>query len=145
MRIKSSVLVTLVVAVIAGGLLTGCAGGAGDGNAQPGESMSSSPPSASSPGPPPSSPAAGSGSGQATPPPNRSPGELTLTGQPEEGVEAGCLILRSGGQQYLLLGGDRQLLTSGRAVVVRGRPDPTMMTTCQQGTPFMVTEVRAAG
>jgi hypothetical protein len=69
---------------------------------------------------------------------------MTLTGKPEEGVEAGCLVMRSGGELYLLLGGDRQVLLSGQTVMVRGKPNPGLMTTCQQGTPFEVSEVRPA-
>jgi hypothetical protein len=52
--------------------------------------------------------------------------------------------MRSGDKMYNLLGGDPQLLMSGRTVIVRGRPNAGLMTTCQQGTPFEVTEVRLA-
>ena len=58
----------------------------------------------------------------------------TLTGVPSEGVEAGCLLLDG----YLLLGGPRDVLGSGRTVSVTGRIEPGLMTTCQQGTPFLV-------
>ncbi len=76
----------------------------------------------------------------ATPPvedltPTGKPGSLTtLTGVPTEGVEAGCLLLDG----YLLLGGPRDVLTSGRTVSVTGRVEPGLMTTCQQGTPLLV-------
>jgi hypothetical protein len=69
---------------------------------------------------------------------------MTLTGEVQEGVEAGCLVMKSDSQTYLLVGGDRQLVRPGNRVTVRGRPDPNMITTCQQGTPFVVAEVRAA-
>ena len=72
-----------------------------------------------------------------------SPG-ITITGTPTEGVENGCIVMQSGATLYLLLGGDRSVLMSGQPVVVRGVPDPGLMTTCQQGTPFRVTEVKPA-
>jgi len=120
-----------VIAVLLAGLLalTACAEGsgqdAGDAAPTPGGTVSTSPPSL-----PPSS------SGPA--------GELTLTGVVEDGVEMGCMLLRANGESYLLLGGDRALITAGQRITVRGRPDPGLVTTCQQGTPFVVAEVRAA-
>lgn len=70
-----------------------------------------------------------------TPMPTGKPGATTtLTGVPTDGVEAGCLLLDG----YLLLGGPRDVLTSGRTVSVTGRIEPGLMTTCQQGTPFLV-------
>jgi hypothetical protein len=50
------------------------------------------------------------------------------------GVEPGCLLL----QGYLLLGGPRELLRDGAQVKVTGRVQPDLVTTCQQGTPFVV-------
>lgn len=100
--------------------------------------MSSSP-SPEAGGPPPSRPF-----GPSNPPSKYSEAETTLTGRPEEGVESGCLVMRSGDKLYLLIGGDRAMLQSGRTVVVRGRPNPGLLTTCQQGIPFNVTEVRPA-
>jgi hypothetical protein len=154
MRISSPVLVALFLAVLAGGSVAGCAAGAGDGSAsrpsqspaqsseqpseQPGGSVSTSPLPGS--GRPPS----GRPFGPSNPPSKYSEGEMTLTGLPEEGVEAGCTVMRSGDKVYLLLGGDRALLQSGRTVIVRGRPSPGLLTTCQQGIPFNVTEVRLA-
>src|SRR5690242_5428948 len=41
---------------------------------------------------------------------------VTLTGIPERGVEASCLLL----DKYLLIGGDRVLLASGAKVTVTG-------------------------
>ena len=70
--------------------------------------------------------------------PSRTPSALmTLTGTPEAGVESGCLLL--GG--YLLIGGDRDVLTGGRPVAVTGRPNPDLRSTCQQGIPFQVESV----
>jgi hypothetical protein len=59
---------------------------------------------------------------------------LALTGTPSPGVESGVLML----QGYQLIGGPRDLLHAGRPVRVTGRPDPDLMTTGQQGTPFLV-------
>jgi hypothetical protein len=61
-----------------------------------------------------------------------------------EGVEVGCILLDTGdGEPYLLLGGDRSLIGSGRRLEVVGTPQPDLMTTCQQGIPFVVTQARA--
>jgi len=67
-------------------------------------------------------------------PPSDKPGRLTLTGTVRPGVEADCLLL----QGYLLVGGPRDLLHGGGRVKVTGRVQPDLMTTCQQGTPFVV-------
>jgi hypothetical protein len=68
----------------------------------------------------------------------------TLTGRVEQGVEAGCLIMKTPDGTYLLLGGDRQVVQAGAWVTVLGKANPTLITTCQQGTPFEVTEARQA-
>lgn len=67
-------------------------------------------------------------------------GERTITGEIHAGVEATCLVLRTGGDDYLLVG-DYGDLRPGMTATVRGYPDPDLMTFCQQGTPFVVTEV----
>jgi len=59
---------------------------------------------------------------------------ITVTGLVEPGVEAGCLLL----QEYLLVGGPRELFGTGRPVRVTGRVEPGLMTICQQGIPLMV-------
>ena len=76
------------------------------------------------------------GPGKKSPRPDRSvtPGVLTLTGTVSSGVEPGCLLLDG----YLLLGGPTDVLKSGARVTVTGKAEPGMMTTCQQGTPFVV-------
>jgi hypothetical protein len=66
--------------------------------------------------------------------PESKPGPLTLTGTVRPGVEPDCLLL----QGYLLVGGPRELLRGGGRVKVTGRVQPGLMTTCQQGTPFVV-------
>ncbi|WP_091091012.1 hypothetical protein [Micromonospora nigra] len=63
-----------------------------------------------------------------------------LTGTVESGVEPGCLLLDG----YLLLGGPRDIITEGARVTVTGRPEPGMLTTCQQGIPFLVTTAKRA-
>ncbi|MEJ3749656.1 hypothetical protein WEI85_41155 [Actinomycetes bacterium KLBMP 9797] len=70
--------------------------------------------------------------------------QMTLTGQITEGVEHGCRMLTSGGTTYMLLVAanvSRDQIPVGARVTVRGHPEPDMMSTCQQGTPFTVTEV----
>jgi hypothetical protein len=139
-------LAAVLVVALAGGLLAACAGEGGD-SAQPGETVSTSP-SPSSPGSSSAQPPGLPPSVRVSPPsssaPKYPPGEKTITGKPEDGVEFDCLIMRADGTVYLLLGGDRALLKSGRTVAVRGKPNPSLMTTCQQGIPFEVSEVRPA-
>jgi hypothetical protein len=126
------------VVLFSGVLIAGCAQDAG-GTAEPGASMS-----ATSANQPESLPPGAKAS--PSPPSQKSPtaGELTITGQVEQGVEEGCLLLTSGGTQYLLVGGDRAVVRAGARVTVRGRPSPGLMTTCQQGLPFQVSEAHPA-
>ena len=79
-----------------------------------------------------------------TPEKSVQPGELTMTGEVEEGVEHGCLLMTYGSKKYLLLGGDRNVIKAGARVTVRGRPNPDLLSYCQQGTPFEVAEAHAA-
>jgi hypothetical protein len=84
------------------------------------------------------------------PPPSTNPGggasastsasPTTLTGVVAEGVEAGCLLI----DNYLLVGGDRDIVRAGARITVRGRVDRTLLTTCQQGTPFVVSSAQPA-
>ena len=66
---------------------------------------------------------------------------VTVTGTVAAGVEAGCLVLTSGGTTYLLLGSHDQLAPGAR-VTVEGTLAEDVMTTCQQGTPLQVRTVR---
>ncbi|MFG2060613.1 hypothetical protein ACGFIK_04255 [Micromonospora sp. NPDC048871] len=128
--------------------LVACAGqGAGDGTATP----TGAPTVTELPTPDPTEPPAADptdttgplgrpGKRPGGPPQPTSTGEMTLTGQIESGVEPGCLLLDG----YLLLGGPREVLTAGAAVTVTGRPEPGLMTTCQQGTPFKVASAKRA-
>jgi hypothetical protein len=139
MQPRQSSAIAALILVLTAGLLVGCAGG----SAQPGGPTSTTP-SQSNGGP--ASGGLPSGKIQPSPTPtNRSQtGEMTLTGQVDEGVEPGCLVMKSGGTTYLLVGGDRTLVRVGQRITVRGRPNPEMITTCQQGTPFEVAEARLA-
>ncbi|WP_432979075.1 hypothetical protein [Dactylosporangium sp. CA-233914] len=65
----------------------------------------------------------------------------TLRGTIKDGVEPGCVLLATGTKTYLLVGGDRAAMKSGAELTVYGTPEPDLMTTCQQGTPFRVTRV----
>ena len=70
-----------------------------------------------------------------TPPPGPTPSPPTrITGTVSAGVEPGCLLLDG----YLLVGGPPDLLRPGVRVTVTGRAQPDLITTCQQGTPFLV-------
>jgi hypothetical protein len=127
-------------AVFAASVAAGCAQGTG-GSAQPGGSV---PPTASdNPTPGGSLPP----SWRATPaPPDKSfpAGEQTLTGRVVQGVEPGCLVMNTPEGTYLLLGGSKQVIQAGAWITVRGKANPKLMTTCQQGVPFEVMEARPA-
>ena len=71
-----------------------------------------------------------------------SPAKETLTGTITAGVEPDCLLL----EDHLLVIQDPKLKAAakvGATVTVTGRAERGMMTTCQQGTPFVVTALRA--
>jgi hypothetical protein len=76
----------------------------------------------------------------------RPPGKMTsVVGEVVEGVEAGCYLLRvSGGKDLLLIGASLAQLRVGGRVRVTGRAEPDLITTCQQGTPFIVSDVSPA-
>ncbi|MCX2948873.1 copper chaperone PCu(A)C [Lentzea sp. NEAU-D7] len=86
------------------------------------------------------------GDGDDGPLPSCTPDEITLTGVVQSGVEPRCLVMRvDDGRQFLLLGGDRQVLQTGEEVVVEGTPAPGRPTTCMQGIPFLVSDARLSG
>lgn len=69
-------------------------------------------------------------------------GAQTLTGTIAAGVEPNCLLL----ENHLLIINDPALRASAKAgatVTVTGTVAEGMMSTCQQGTPFLVTALRA--
>ncbi len=133
----------LTTAVLAAALaLTGCA--------QPGTSPSApGPPVSSGPGSPaaassaaveraPSAPAGG--------PAKPTNGATAVTGTVAAGVEANCLVLRTGNADYLLIMSPSAATgfpKVGDKVTVTGTVDTTRVTTCQQGAPLVVTEIRA--
>ena len=69
-------------------------------------------------------------------------GDGCLTGTTVVGVESGCTLLVAGGTAHLLVGLPAPV-EPGVELTVRGTPDPELMTTCQEGEPFVVTEVLA--
>jgi hypothetical protein len=69
-------------------------------------------------------------------------GTKTITGTITAGVEPNCLLL----EDHLLIIKDAELKSAakvGATVTVTGTVEPGMMTTCQQGTPLVVTALRA--
>ena len=70
-------------------------------------------------------------------PVGRRPGPSTLNGTVTAGVEPNCLSIDG----FLLIGGDRSVIRPGARLIVTGRVDRDMVTTCQQGTPFVVSGV----
>lgn len=139
--------VAATVVAVACLALTGCGGdgastGGGVTTSEPPSSSSVSPGSTGTPKPPQTPPVAGTkpgGPNTATP----FPGETTLRGTVAEGVELGCMVLRAeDGNEYLLLGGDRSVISAGKRLEVVGRSQPGLMTTCQQGIPFKVSQAR---
>ncbi|MEN3304904.1 MAG: hypothetical protein V7603_1106 [Micromonosporaceae bacterium] len=133
-------LVTVVLAVVCAGALASCArGSTGPGAAADGSASPSLP--ATSPTPPASSGSPGPGSPPSIRPPSGGT-ELTLTGQVEQGVEPGCLILRSGGKTYELMSDNHTVVRAGAQVVVTGRVVTGMMSHCMQGQIFQVTSAR---
>jgi hypothetical protein len=73
-------------------------------------------------------------------------GAETVTGTVVAGVEPNCLLLEGAGDPRLLVFKDETLRATakvGSRVTVSGNAEPGMMTTCQQGIPFMVTSISA--
>jgi hypothetical protein len=123
----------LLAAFVAVLVTAGCARDGGDTSAAGPASSSSSPDLPTSSDLP--APSKGAGPGDT--------GAQTITGTVTKGVEPGCLLVAD----HLLIFDDAALKAvakEGAAVVVTGRAETGMMTTCQQGTPFVVTAVRPA-
>jgi len=133
--------IALTLAALATLAIAGCAHGDGPQSAG-GPSPSTSPSDSTSPLPP-STPNPPSTT-PASPPLSPAAGELTLTGTVEQGVEHGCLVMKSGGQLYLLLEGDPAVIKPSARVTVVGQPAKGLITYCQQGTPFKVRTARLA-
>jgi hypothetical protein len=133
---RSCVLAVLFATLVAGG----CAG-AGDGSAEsPAGGPAPASPAASSPGA--SSPGA--------PPSESKPGAAgtqTISGTVTAGVEPNCLLLTGEDDLHLLVFKDEKLRSQaqvGSRITVTGRAEPAMLSTCQQGIPFIVASVRAS-
>jgi hypothetical protein len=126
--------------------LAGCAGNTADTGSTAGGPPASAP-AASAPGNP-AVPSAGADAGipDADTSGDPKPGAVqTLTGPVTAGVEPGCLILTTTRGPHLLVstGAIAKSLRAGTTMTVTGRAEPGMVTTCQQGTPFVVTSVAA--
>jgi hypothetical protein len=78
------------------------------------------------------------------PPPASSSVGLTLYGVAHAGEQPGCFLLTATDNRvYLLLGGDRQIITAGGQLAVTGMIVPGLLTSqCRDGIPFQVTSVR---
>lgn len=71
------------------------------------------------------------------------PGSITISGTVEEGVESGCLVLEHEGTVYGIFGNiDASIVYAGATVTLQGNVDDGMMSTCQQGTPFVVEDAQ---
>jgi hypothetical protein len=131
-------------------LMTGACAGNSDPSSAPGSANQSG--SAVPPG-------SANLSGSANPPGSAAPtrsassaesgasGAMTITGTVTAGVEPNCLLLTGDRDAHLLLFDDESVRSQakvGTRLTVTGRAEPDMMTTCQQGIPFLVTAVRPA-
>ncbi|HEX9999078.1 MAG TPA: hypothetical protein VGB74_01380 [Actinoplanes sp.] len=73
-------------------------------------------------------------------------GADTITGTVTAGVEPNCLLLQHNGVNHLLVFDDPAMRADaavGEKITLVGRSEPSMMSTCQQGVPFIVSAVRA--
>ncbi|GGQ80352.1 hypothetical protein GCM10010166_58170 [Couchioplanes caeruleus subsp. azureus] len=134
---------TLVATTLLALSVAGCANGAGSGSGAPaGAPAAETPSSAPAPSAPAASaPSATTGQGSSAKPPAAG-GSRTISGKITAGVEPNCLLL---GDNLLVF--DQESLRAkakvGASVTVTGRSEAGMMTTCQQGTPFIVATIRA--
>lgn len=146
MRTRSIAAIAVTAFSVALVTLLGACGGEGGGGIEPTGSPSSpatgSPPV--TPSPPATTPTLPSRPpvSPVPPPPTDKPGQTTtLTGEVYAGVEANCKLLRTGSGDYLLFGEAAESARLGSTVTVRGQIRADMASTCQQGTPFEVSEV----
>jgi hypothetical protein len=135
MRLRFFGLVVLAAAAMGGCASPDSTDSAG---APPSVAVSSAGSSASS-----SSPAGSSASSGAPVPSASIAGvPMTITGEIKDGVEPGCVLLNTSDKSYLLIGGDRSALVSGKRLTVVGTVETGVMSTCQQGIPFRVTSIQ---
>ncbi|TDB72903.1 hypothetical protein [Micromonospora sp. KC723] len=129
-----------LVALVAGAALTAC-GGTDTPSRPEGPPVTSAPgtePAGPSTAPPIASPTVlppTKSSGPSLPP---GPGATEISGTVTAGVEPGCLMVDG----FQLIGGPRDVLAPGTKVTVTGKPQPDLLTTCQQGIPFTVESAR---
>jgi len=72
--------------------------------------------------------------------------QTTISGTVAAGVESGCLVLEYDGTLYGIYGSfDSSVVYAGAEVTLHGKVESDMMTTCQQGTPFVVEDAETAG
>lgn len=72
--------------------------------------------------------------------------QTAISGTVEAGVESGCLVLEHDGTVYGIFGSfDTSIVYAGAEVTLHGKVDAGMMSTCQQGTPFVVEDAETAG
>lgn len=134
-RIAANRLVASLILALA---LAGCANG--DNIVEPADGGPVSPASdvpTSSPAPPSTEPSGGNPTAG---------GAETITGTVTAGVEPNCLLLQDAKGSHLLVFDDTSLRAGakvGARVTLTGKSAPTMMSTCQQGIPFIVTSVKA--
>ena len=73
--------------------------------------------------------------------PSGKPGDtMRLVGTVSPGVEGGCHLLSSDGTTYQLVGGGGAVV-DGQEIEVLGTVRADLLTTCQQGVPFLVERV----
>lgn len=71
--------------------------------------------------------------------------QTTISGTIEAGVESGCLVLEHDGTVYGIFGNyDSSIVYAGAKVTLHGQIDKGMMSTCQQGTPFVVQDAETS-
>jgi len=68
-------------------------------------------------------------------------GSLTLTGTTYAGAEPTCILMAYNKAVYLLLADDSAHLQAGERAILTGHVEKGVMTHCQQGIPFAVTNV----
>ncbi len=85
-------------------------------------------------------------SGGLSAPPGKAPSgqPITVTGTVDAGAEARCLVLRTDGPSYLLLGGDPAVVRAGARLRVTGVVRTDVMSYCMQGIPLQVTRAEPA-
>ncbi len=142
---RMSVLTALVAVLAAAGCARDAGSGAPDG---PAPHPSASPGSSAAPGSPGPPERTGPPATDLPLPGKSDPmaaGAQTVSGTVTAGVEPDCLLLTGDGAAHLLIFDDpalRPAAAVGAKLTVTGRAAPDMMSTCQQGTPFIVTSVR---